>query len=68
MGAVVYLTLLELTTFTTVEVPTEYLYYFSRNIKSFGLSLICVLSDIDQTKKEIFLTVQAVKDYLPLGC
>ena len=35
----------------TVEVQTEYLYYFTRNIQSFGSSLISVVSDIDDTGK-----------------
>ena len=34
-----------------VEVQTEYLEYFTRNIQTFGLSLICVVSDIDETGK-----------------
>ena len=33
----------------TVEVQTEYLDYFMMDIQSFGLSLICVVSDIDET-------------------
>ena len=35
----------------TVELQTEYLDYFTRNIQSFGPSLICVVSDIDETWK-----------------
>ena len=42
------------TTVRTVEVQTEYLYFISRNIKSFGFSLICVVSDIDDTNKRYF--------------
>ena len=38
-------------TVETVEVQTEYLDYFTRNIQSFGLSLICLVSDIDETGK-----------------
>ena len=34
-----------------VEMKTEYLYYFTRNIQSFGSSLIFVVSDIDDTGK-----------------
>ena len=51
MGAVVSLTLLETAPLKTVEVQTEYLDYFTRNIQSFGSSLICVVSDIDKTGK-----------------
>ena len=50
MGTVVYLTLLETAPLKTVEVKTEYLDYFTRNIVAFGLSLICVVSDIDKTR------------------
>ena len=35
----------------TVELKAEYLDYFTRNIQSFGASLICVVSDIDRTRK-----------------
>ena len=48
---VVYLTLLETAPLKTVEVQTEYPDYFTRNNQSFGLSLICVVSDIDKTGK-----------------
>ena len=34
-----------------VEVLTEYLDYFTRNIQSFGLSSIFVVSDIEDTGK-----------------
>ena len=34
-----------------VEVQTEYLDYFTSNIQSFGSILICVVSDIYETKK-----------------
>ena len=51
MGVLVYLNLLETTSLKTVEVKTEYLDYFTMNIKSFGSSLICVVSDIDETGK-----------------
>ena len=47
----VYLTLFGTTPLKTVEVKTEYLDYFTRNILSFGLSSICVVSDIDKTGK-----------------
>ena len=46
---VVYLTLLETASLKTVEVQTEYLDYFTRNIQPFCLSLICVVLDIDKT-------------------
>ena len=49
LGGVVYLTLLNTATLKTVEVQTEYLDYFTRNIKYFGSSLICVVSNIDKT-------------------
>ena len=51
MVAVFYLTLLETAPLKTVEVQTEYLDYCTRNIKSFGSSLIYVVSDIDKTSK-----------------
>ena len=35
-------------TIEKVEVQTEYLDYFTRNIQSFGSSLICVVCDIDK--------------------
>ena len=67
MGALVYLTLLGTTLLKTFEVQTEYLDYFTRNIKSFGSSLICVVSDIEKIE-ESFEAIQSVKYYLPLGC
>ena len=51
MGAVDYLNLLETAPLKTVEVQTEYLDYLTSNIKYFGLSLICVFSDIYETGK-----------------
>ena len=54
MGVVVYLTLLETALLKTVEVKTEYLDYFMRNIQSFGSILICAVSDIDETRKRAF--------------
>ena len=51
MGTVFNLTLLETAPLKTVEVQTEYLDYFKKDIQSFGLSLICVVSDIDETGK-----------------
>ena len=51
MGAVFYLTLLETAPLKTVEVQTEYLDYFTRDIQSFGSSLICVVRDIENTGK-----------------
>ena len=50
-GAVVFLTFLETAQLKKVEVQTEYLDNFTRNIKSFGSSSICVVSDIDDTGK-----------------
>ena len=54
MGAVVYLTLLETAPLKTVEVQTEYLDYCTRDIQSFGLVLICVVSSIGETSKRDF--------------
>ena len=54
LGAVVYLTLLEKAPLKTFEVQTEYLDYCTRNIQSFGSSLICVVSDIDDTRNICF--------------
>ena len=54
LGVVSYLTLLETSQLKTVEVKTEYLGYFTRNIQSFGSILSCVVSDIDETKKIYF--------------
>ena len=54
MGVVVYLTLLETTPLKQVEVQTEYIDYYTRNIKSFGSSLICVVSDKNKTRKRAF--------------
>ena len=51
MVAVVYLTLLETALLKKVEVQTEYLDYCTRNIQSFGSSLICVVKDIYKTRK-----------------
>ena len=51
LGAVVYLTLLETALLKTVEVQTEYLDYCTSNIQSFGSSLVCVVSNIDETRK-----------------
>ena len=45
------LTLLKKKTLETVEVQTKYLDYFMSNIQSFGLSLICVVSDFYKTGK-----------------
>ena len=38
-------------TVETVEVQTEYIDYFTRNIQFFGLSLICAVSDKNETGK-----------------
>ena len=54
LGAVVSLMFLETALLKIAEVQTEYLYYFSRNIQSIGLSLICVLSEIDDTRRRYF--------------
>ena len=51
LGALVYLTLLETTPLKTVEVQTEYLDYITKNIQPFGSSLVCLVSDIDETGK-----------------
>ena len=51
VGRSFYLTLLETAPLKTVEVQTEYLDYFSRNIQYFGLSFICVVSDKNETRK-----------------
>ena len=51
LGAIVYVTLLETAPLKTVEVQTEYIDYCTRNTQSFGLSLICVVSDIDKKRK-----------------
>ena len=51
LGALVYLTLLGTTPLRTVEVKTECLYNFTRNIQYFRLSLIYMVSDIDKTGK-----------------
>ena len=50
-GVILDLTLLYTATLKAVEVQTEYLAYFTRDIQSFGLSLICVVSNIDETGK-----------------
>ena len=54
LGVVVYLTLLEKVPLKTVEVQTEYLDYCTKNIQSFGLSLICVVININKTTKRAF--------------
>ena len=51
LGGVVHLALLEMALLKIVEVQTEYLDYFTRDIHSFGLSSIYVVSDIDKTGK-----------------
>ena len=51
MGAVVYLILLETAPLKTVEVQTEYLDYFSRNIQFFGSILTGMVSNIGETGK-----------------
>ena len=51
MGELVYITLLGTTLLKTVEVQTEYLYYFTRNIQSFGSTSICVVCGIDEIGK-----------------
>ena len=46
-------------TLEKVEVQTDYLAYTTRNIQSFGLSLIYVVSIIDKTgKKALKLAIQ----------
>ena len=61
MGVVDYLTVLEMATLKTVEVQTEYLYYLTRNIQSFGSSKICVFSNIDKTGKR-YLKIASQKE------
>ena len=51
VGVIVYLTLLETALLKTVEVQIYYVDYYTRNIKSFGSSSICVVSDINETVK-----------------
>ena len=51
LGVVFSLTLLDTAPLKKVEVKTEYLDYCTRNIQSFGLSFICVVSDIDEKRK-----------------
>ena len=64
-GGVVYLTLLETALLKTVEVQTEYLDYFTRNIQSFGSSSVCVVSDIDKTgNRALKLASQEKTTYL----
>ena len=58
---VVYLTLLEKVPLKTVEVQTEYLDYCTNNIQSFCSSLICVVSDIDETRKRAFKLARQLK-------
>ena len=53
LGALEYLILLETTPLKTVEVQTECLDYFTKNIQSIGSSLIYVVSNIDDTGKRI---------------
>ena len=62
LGAVVYIILLVTALFRTVEVQTEYLDYCTMNIKSFGLSLICVVSNIDKTRKRDFKLARQLKN------
>ena len=54
LGALVYLNLLGIPPLKTVEVQTEYLDYFMRNIKSFGSSSVYVVSDIDEIGARAF--------------
>ena len=53
LGAVFYLTLLDTATLKKVVLKTEYLDYFTRNIQSFGLSLICVVRKITRQGRDI---------------
>ena len=49
----------------TVEVQTEYLDYFTRNIQSFGSISICVVSDIEETGEiSVKLAIQLKTTYL----
>ena len=56
LGAVVYLTLLDMAPLKTAEVQTEYLDYLTKNKQSFGSSLICVVINIDKTGKRALNT------------
>ena len=59
LGALFYLNVLDKTPLKTVEVKTKYLDYFTRNIQSFASSLICVVSNIDETgKRALKLNIQ----------
>ena len=49
--SVVYLNLLDTAALKTVDIQTDYLDYGTRNIQSFGFSLIFVVSEIDETGK-----------------
>ena len=61
---VVYLTLLETAPLKKVEVQTEYLDYFMRNIQSFGSISIYVISDIDDTgKRALKISMQLNNTY-----
>ena len=65
MGAFVYLTLLETAPLKTVEVQNEYLDYFTRDIQSFGSSLIYAVSNIDKTgMRTLKLAKQCKTTYL----
>ena len=68
LGELVYLTLFGI---DTVEDSwgVNWIYReFTRNIQSFGLSLICVVCDIDETGKIDLKLVTKWKNYYPLGC
>ena len=65
VGRSFYLTLLETAPLKTVDLQTEYLDYFSRNIQSFGLSLICVVSDKKDTRKIDFKIASQRKTTYP---
>ena len=54
LGAVVYLTLLETALLKSVEVQTEYLYHFSKNIQSSGSSLMWAVQYRNETRKRDF--------------
>ena len=52
---------MEKTPLKIVDVQTEYLDYFTWNIQSFGSIFICVVSDIDETRKRAFKLARQLK-------
>ena len=72
LSEIVYLTWLDTATLKTVEIQTEYLDYFPRNIQSIGLSLICMwatltiqgIEILSKPGSEIILTFGLLTSYL----